>query len=92
MSPSETAGPSRGSSTIQPMDVDDSLVNLRPPGSRRLSGTRNPRPSQSIGTGGAGLRSWGLVGWPVTTVFSIISGAWYFFSTSHRNLILVCAS
>lgn len=78
-----TGGSSRAPTTIQPMEVDDSHTSVRPPvGQRRLSGARGRHPSLPARPGGAGLGTWGLFAWPITTVFSIISGAWYFISTS----------
>lgn len=71
------------------MEVDDSLAGLRPPSaSRRTSGSRIRRSNHSSRVGSVGLGSWGIITWPVTTAFSIISGVWYLFSTpecSHPN-------
>ena len=65
---------------MQAMEMDDS-ASLRPSSaSRRVSEGQRRRQSQHESTAGVGLGLWGVVTWPVTTVFSIFSGAWYFIS------------
>ena len=67
---------------MQAMEIDDS-ASLRPStASRGFSEGQRRRQSQPASTAGVGLGLLGVVTWPVTTVLSIISGAWYLISPS----------
>ncbi|WVW79434.1 hypothetical protein I302_101403 [Kwoniella bestiolae CBS 10118] len=64
------------------LEVEDHpLLPRQPVGTRRLSGSqRSPRSPRSGGPGttGVGLGLWGLVIWPVSIVWGIVGGIWYF--------------
>ncbi|WWC98042.1 hypothetical protein V866_004931 [Kwoniella sp. B9012] len=62
------------------LEVEDHpLLPRQPVGTRRLSGSqRSPRSPGGPGTSGVGLGLWGLVIWPVSIVWGIVGGIWYF--------------
>ncbi|WWC63961.1 uncharacterized protein I303_106567 [Kwoniella dejecticola CBS 10117] len=65
------------------LEVDDHnpFLPRHPAGTRRLSGPTRP-PRSPVGPGGntanVGLGLWGLIVWPISIVWGIVGGIWYF--------------